>query len=155
MELLKQIFLLVFILIFTTGCSGQPRSDISGNQNKNSRDNRPPEISENLKRQGVLAKQIYSLQREIRDLKIQEFVNEVNQICEKSAENNDIKFQLEQKSGDLIEYEVNGNKIKLPCIEARLLRIHRNFGEMSYGFNNAFRMRPKSQFVISSSANKN
>lgn len=154
MKRLTQLFVLAFIVTLMTSCYGQTNSEPNEIQKQNPLGQAPPELPENLKKQSRIIKQIYSLQRELRDLRIKDFINDINQYCKISGSYNEIEFFLEQRSGKLIEYKVDGKKIEIDCIQDRLVRIQNKFGEMSNGFNNAFRMRPTTKFVVLANKNK-
>jgi hypothetical protein len=147
MKLINQLLILAFIVITITGCEGQSNSKGNDIKTDISLNDVPLEIPERLKKIDRVSKQIYKLLRELRDLRIEEFIDDVNQSCE-SLENFEIEFILDQESGKLIEYLVNGEKNEIDCIEERLIRVHRNFGEMSFGYTNAFQIRPTRRFVI-------
>ena len=150
MKLINQILQLTLIGLISLGCVGQSNSKQNDSLHENSLKDAPPEIPENLIKQDRIAKQIYKLQRELRDLRIEEFVEDVKQNCE-FQDSIEIEFNLDQESGELIQYLIEGNDVEIDCIQDRLKRIQRNFGEMSFGFTNAFRMRPTSKFIITTS----
>jgi hypothetical protein len=152
MRTLKQIFIFAFVISLASSCTSQTTSK-EGDIQKDISNAQPPEIPESMKKQDRIIKQIYRLEKEVRDLKIQLFINEVKQLCDIPNEFKEVEFLLEMTSGNLLEYKVNGSKLEMPCIEDCLIRINRNFSNMSYGFNNAFRMKPTRKFTISLNSN--
>lgn len=147
MKLINQLLKLILLGTIVIACEGQANSKGNDSQSGIAINNPPPEIPERLKRIDKVSKQVYHLQRELRELRIEEFIEDINKSC-KSLKCSKIEFILHQESGELIQYLVDGKKIEIDCIRERLNIVHGNFGEMSFGYSNAFRIRPKSQFII-------
>ena len=111
MKLFVQILLLTYIGLISTGCWGQSNTNQNDILFQKPMHDAPLEIPKIIKKQDSIAKQIYILQRELRDLRIKQFVDNVKQNCE-IAGNIKIEFYLDQKSGEFIKYLVDSNEVE-------------------------------------------